>query len=283
MVRRVSSPQKKKRKYRRRYLRRVTSPVIMRNYRRFNPPVPPERSGSNFSYDFVDEFDMFPQRHTTDDFVEISPPIHIRPVYREELPINPGTFTRPSRPLTYSERRYQEATDRVLRLQKEEQGMITREAFSIYPERGEAAKMLRNRYVKEREREIRDEEEEEFLRSERRRQLIKQNYRIKKRDESLRRMAEIRRRTSPIIRPNKPSENSGVMSKIKGFFAKKSPAKKSSGRKSPAKKSSGRKSPPKKSSGRKSPPKKKSSRRTSPVKRPKPKKKRKARVVDIEG
>ena len=61
MVRRVSSPRKKKRKYRRRYLRRVTSPVIMRNYRRFNPPVRPERSDSTFSYDFIDEFGMIPQ------------------------------------------------------------------------------------------------------------------------------------------------------------------------------------------------------------------------------
>ena len=293
MVRRVSSPQKKKKKYRRRYLRRITSPVILRNYGRFNPPVPPERSDSTFSYDFIDEFDMIPQRHTTDDFVEISPPMNMRPVYAEERPVYVEEL--PINPRTFSERRYQEATDRVLRLQKEEEEMIRREAFSIYPERGETAKFLRKRYIKEREREIRDEEEEEFRRSERKRRLIEENYRRKKREESLRRMAESRRRTSPIFRSDKPSQKPGIISKLKGFISKKSP-KKGSAKKGSAKKGSAKKGSGRKGSSKKKPPKpekptkekveaaieRSSSRRTSPVKRSNPKKKRKAREVKIK-
>ena len=310
MGRRSSSPQKKKRKYRRRYLRRVTSPVIMRNYMRLNPPEPPERSDSTFSYDLLeDDLTMTPQRVMSDDYVQIYKPIPMRPVYTNELPINPRTFTRPQRPLTYMERRYQEATDRVLRLQREEDEMIEREAFSLYPERGETAKLLRNRYMKAREREIRDEEEEEFRRSERRRRLIQENYRRKQEEESSRRMEESRRRTSPILRTDGPRSRPGLFSRLKGFISRKSPKKsstrkgspkKSSGRKGSPKKSSGRKGSPKKSSGRKGSPKKKpskpekpseekikqatersSSRRTSPITRSGPKKKRKARIVYI--
>ena len=301
MGRRSSSPQKKKRKYRRRYLRRVTSPVIMRNYRRFNPPVPPERSDSTFSYELLDDdLTMTPQRITSDDYVQIYKPIPMRPVYTNELPINPRTFTRPRRPLTYMERRYQEATDRVLRLQREEEEMIKREAFSIYPERGEAAKFLRNRYIKEREREIRDEEEEAFRRSERRRRLIEENYRRRKREESLRRIAESRRRTSPKLKTERSSQKPGIISKLKGFISKKSPkkgsTKKGSGRKGSPKKGSVKKGSGRKGSSKKKPSKpekptkekiekakeRSSSRRTSPVKRPKPKKKRKAREVIIK-
>ena len=166
-----------------RYRRRFTSPVGMRSRRRFNPPRYPERTVPDMSYEFVgrDEIPVrYSTRLTSDNFEEID--VRHRPYFEAgDLPIDPVVFSRLRRNMSERQRRkYLQSEERLLRQRKEEEQMILDEAFAIYPETGEAAKMLRNRYIKEREREIRDHDEEQFRLSERRRQLKKKKKKTNK-------------------------------------------------------------------------------------------------------
>ena len=136
-----------------RYRRRITSPVGMRSRIRFNQPTYPGRSESDMSYEFVgmDEIPVpYSTRLTSDNFEQID--VRPRPYFAEgDLPIDPVVFSRLRRNMSERQRRkYLQSEERLLRQRKEEEQMILDEAFAIYPETGEAAKMLRNRYMKER-------------------------------------------------------------------------------------------------------------------------------------